>query len=104
VDTARKFIDGSLLATQVIDANLRVGDTSTKAGLWVWLVLAVAIATGRTTTHYLLLAISTGNTTNHWPHEFHPVSSSKGETDELAEKLTPAQKQMIAGSNYANYF
>lgn len=32
------------------------------------------------------------------------MSSSKGETDELLERLTPAQKQLIAGKNFANFF
>lgn len=46
-----EFVAGGLLAAQVEDTDLGIGDTAAVAGLGVRLVLAVAIATSRTTTH-----------------------------------------------------
>jgi len=51
MDTERELVHSGLLATKVIDADLGVGDTATEAGLGVWLVLTVAVATGRAATH-----------------------------------------------------
>ena len=51
VDAEREFVDGGLLATQVVDTDLGIGDTATEATLGVGLVAAVAVAASRTTTH-----------------------------------------------------
>lgn len=44
VDAEREVIDGSLLATKIEDANLRVGDTTVEPGLGVGLVKSVMLA------------------------------------------------------------
>ncbi len=46
-----ELIDGGTLAAEVKNADLGIGDTAAEAGLGVWLVLAVAVATSRTATH-----------------------------------------------------
>jgi len=46
-----ELVDGSALATKIENTDLRVGDTAVVAGLGVGLVLAVAVAAGRTATH-----------------------------------------------------
>ena len=44
-------IDGGLLVTDIVDADLRVGHTTAVPRLDVRLVLLVAVATSRTATH-----------------------------------------------------
>ena len=44
VDTQRKFVNLRLLATKIVDTNLRVWHTTTEARLRVRLVLTVAVA------------------------------------------------------------
>lgn len=51
VNAERELIDGSLLAAQVEDANLGIGDTTIVPRLGIRLVLAIAIATSRAATH-----------------------------------------------------
>jgi hypothetical protein len=51
VHTGREVIDIGLLTSKIEDTDLWVGDTTVEAGLGVGLVLAVAVATGRTTGH-----------------------------------------------------
>jgi len=51
VDAERELINARLLATQVVDTNLRIGDTPAKPGLGVGFVLAVPIAPRRPATH-----------------------------------------------------
>ncbi len=46
MDAEGELIDGGLLAAQVEDPDLRVGDTSTETALGVRLVLTVTVATG----------------------------------------------------------
>lgn len=46
-----EVVDGSALATQVVRADLSVGDTTVVTRLGVRLVLAVTVATGRTASH-----------------------------------------------------
>ena len=60
VDRQRKLVNIGLLASQVKDADFWVRDTATETGLWVRLVLAVAVALGGTTGHFnsvLLLSL-----------------------------------------------
>jgi len=52
MDAEWELVDTSTLTSQVEDTNLWVWDTSVEAGLWVWLVLAVAVATGWTAGHF----------------------------------------------------
>jgi len=51
VGTERKVVNASTLATQVEDADLRVGHTTIIPGFGIWLVLAVAVAACRATSH-----------------------------------------------------
>jgi hypothetical protein len=51
VNASGELLDAGLLGAEVIDADLRVGDTTAEAGLRVRLVTAVTVATGRTATH-----------------------------------------------------
>lgn len=52
VDAKREVINICLLATQIEDANLAIGNTTIEARLGIRLVLAVSVATSRTTTHF----------------------------------------------------
>jgi len=54
VHAERELIDKGLLATEIIDANFGIGDTTAEARLGVRLVFAVTVATSRTTTHVFL--------------------------------------------------
>lgn len=54
MDAERELVDGGLLAAQVEDPDLGVGDTSAETALGVRLVLAVAVATGRSAPHLVL--------------------------------------------------
>ncbi len=51
MDAQRKLIDTGLLAAEVKDADLRIRDPAAETGLWVGLVLAVAVTSGRAATH-----------------------------------------------------
>lgn len=51
VHAGREVVDIGLLTSKIEDTDLWVGDTTVEAGLGVRLVLAVAVATGRTTGH-----------------------------------------------------
>jgi hypothetical protein len=51
VNSGWELIAGSSLVTDIVDTKLRVWDTSAVSRLWVWLVLAVAIATCWSSTH-----------------------------------------------------
>lgn len=51
MDTERELVHSGLLATQVIDTNLGVGNTTAEARLGIRLVSAVTIAASRTATH-----------------------------------------------------
>lgn len=51
MDTEGELVGGGLLATQVEDLDLGVRDTTAETRLGVRLVLAVTVATSRTTTH-----------------------------------------------------
>ena len=51
VHSAGKDVSGVLLATRIVDSELRVRDTSAKTRFRVRLVLAVAVTLVRTTTH-----------------------------------------------------
>jgi len=46
-----EILNASLLATQVENANLGVGDTTVETRFGVRLILTVAVAASRTTTH-----------------------------------------------------
>jgi hypothetical protein len=52
MDAEWELVDTSTLTAQIEDTNLWVWDTSVEAGLWVWLVLAVTVATGWTAGHF----------------------------------------------------
>jgi hypothetical protein len=56
VDAEREFVGSGLLATQVEDANFGVRDTAAVTALGVRLILAIAIATSRTTTHLIVMS------------------------------------------------
>ena len=51
VATEWELIHFGLLPTQVKDADLGIGDTSAEARLWVRLILAVPVTTGRAAAH-----------------------------------------------------
>jgi len=51
VDAERELIDASLFTTQVVNTDLRIGDTPAKPRLGVRFVLAVPIAPRRPATH-----------------------------------------------------
>jgi len=51
VDAQRELVDTGTLATKIEDLDFRVGDTTVEPRLGVWLVLAVAVATGGTAGH-----------------------------------------------------
>jgi hypothetical protein len=51
VNSGWELIAGSSLVTDIVDTKLGVWDTSAVSRLWVWLVLAVAIATCWSSTH-----------------------------------------------------
>ena len=51
VDAEGELVNASLLAAQVEDPDLGVGDTTAEPGLGVGLVLAVAVATRWTPAH-----------------------------------------------------
>ena len=53
VDAERELVDRGLFATEVVDANLGVWDTTAEARLWVSLVLLVSVAASRTATHFV---------------------------------------------------
>jgi len=53
VDAERELIDTRPFTTQVVDTDLRIGDTPAKPRLWVGFVLAVPIAPRRPATHFL---------------------------------------------------
>lgn len=52
MDTQGELINTGLLTSEIVDTNLRVGDTSTETRLRVRFVLAVAIASRWTATHF----------------------------------------------------
>jgi len=52
MDAGWEFVDTGLLSAKVVNANLRVRYTTVEAGFWVWLVLAVAIASCWTSRHF----------------------------------------------------
>jgi len=51
VDAERELVDSGLLATEVVDADLGVWDSTAEARLGVSLVLLVSVAASRTATH-----------------------------------------------------
>jgi len=51
VNAEREVIDTGTLPSEVEDTDLWVWDTTVEAGLWIWLVLAVTVATSWTATH-----------------------------------------------------
>jgi len=51
MDTSGEIVDMSPLATKIIDPDLGVGDTTAEPRFRVRLVLAVPVASGRTSTH-----------------------------------------------------
>jgi len=51
MDTEGELVGGGLLTAQIEDLDLGVGDSTAETRLGVRLVLAVAVATSRTTTH-----------------------------------------------------
>jgi len=51
VNSSWELIARSSLVANIVDTKLGVWDTSAVSGLWVWLVLAVAIATSWSSTH-----------------------------------------------------
>ena len=51
MDTQREFVNSGLLATQIVDPDLGVGDTTAEPRLGVRLVLTIAITSCRTSTH-----------------------------------------------------
>ena len=51
MNAEREFIDAGLLATQVENTDLGIGDTSTEATLRVRLVLTVTVAAGWSSPH-----------------------------------------------------
>ena len=53
VDRQGELVNSGLLASQVEDPDLGVGDTTVKSALGIGLVLAVAIAFGRSPSHLL---------------------------------------------------
>ena len=53
VDAERELVDVGTLASEIEDADLGVGYTTVEAGLRVWLVLAVAVATSWTASHFV---------------------------------------------------
>ena len=53
VDAQRKVVDGGALAAKIEDANLGIGNTTVEARLGVRLVLAVAVATSGTASHFV---------------------------------------------------
>jgi len=55
VDAKWELIDARLLATQVVNTDLRIGDTSAKPGLGIRFVFAVPIAPRRPATHLSFL-------------------------------------------------
>lgn len=60
VDAEGEFIDVGTLAAQIENANFGIGDTTVEAGLGIWLVLAVTVASCWTTCH--LVDDCTGDT------------------------------------------
>jgi len=53
VHAKRELVDAGSLATQVKDTDLWVWDTSTMSRLWIWLILAISVASSRTPAHSL---------------------------------------------------
>ena len=53
MDGQRELVNSSLLTSQVEDPDLGVGDTTVESALGIGLVLAVAIALGRSPSHLL---------------------------------------------------
>jgi hypothetical protein len=51
MSTEGEVVNGSTFASQIENSNLRVGDTTVVSRFWVRLILAVAVAASRTTTH-----------------------------------------------------
>lgn len=47
VDAVRELVDGGTLGADIVDANLRVGDTAAEARLGVGLALNLAVAASR---------------------------------------------------------
>jgi len=52
MDAERELIDTSTLPSEIEDTDFWVWHTTVESGLWVWLVLAVAVATSWTATHF----------------------------------------------------
>jgi hypothetical protein len=55
VDTEREVIDMSLLATQIVDSDLGIGDTTAVTRLGVRLVLTITVTASRTATHFTIM-------------------------------------------------
>jgi len=51
VNTERKFVDIGTLSSKIEDSNLGVRYTTVESRLWIWLVLAVAVAARRSSSH-----------------------------------------------------
>jgi len=52
VNAEWEVIDTGTLPSEIEDTDLWVWDTTVEAGLWIWLVLAIAVATSWTATHF----------------------------------------------------
>ena len=57
VDTQWEVLNACLLATQVKDADLGVGDTPTETRLGVWLVLTVAVTETKISMNLLVFKV-----------------------------------------------
>jgi len=57
-----ELIDTSTLSSEIEDTDFRVWDTTVESRLWIWLILAIAVATSWTACHFvsviLVLSIS----------------------------------------------
>lgn len=52
MDAEREFIDTSTLSSEIEDTDFGIRNTTVEAGLWIWLVFAIAVATSWTTSHF----------------------------------------------------
>ena len=43
MNAQRKVVHIGLFTTQVVDSDLRIRDTTTEPGFWIWFVFAVAV-------------------------------------------------------------